>query len=351
MYPSDTKPMPRAAAPLSVPEAVNIHYVLSNSFQLLEHCLALYEWMGGEFHITPNNPEVHRYLANRGARSEISGANRLRRMYRNREEHKLVLPSGSHDFDMLRGSNTYFVEHGVSEKAYYLGRHRGKPIELRPDRRVSSTPPLQFSRFLRGTQDVTRDELYTHFNIDPRKKTVLYLPTQGTLSSIEWGVVGQIYQLRSDFNVVVKPHALQWELGHSRIDQLRRLFGPTIHRFHNVIPFVDIADLIIGDVSAATAAATLLPEKPIILIKHSRFTPDPTGYCMNPRSVTVLDEHDIRQERNLAGHARSLIDGDGKSDARREYFRHWFGEIDGFEGRRYAESILSRSPSEMRTSS
>tara|TARA_Y100001968_G_C19170746_1_gene625508 strand:+ start:1 stop:762 length:762 start_codon:yes stop_codon:yes gene_type:complete len=55
-----------------------------------------------------------------------------------------------------------------------------------------------------------RDSLIKKFKCDPQKKTIVWITTWNSLSSIN-NYVKEIYSLRSDYNVVVRPHPLMKE--------------------------------------------------------------------------------------------------------------------------------------------
>jgi len=355
MYPSDKLPLSRASHSVTVPAGVKIHYAISHGFQLLEHCLALHEWIGGDFLVNPRSKEIVKYLKEKGADVKVVELQKIKDNYKGKPEHRIVVPSGSDGYVALEGNNAYYTSHGISEKSYYLGtKGSGSAITLTKDyfleeERGSVAIPLQFSRFKRRTHDVTREELYKHFKIDRRKPVILYLPTHGTFCSFKWRVFRYLEELKKDFNVIVKPHALNWVFNAAKIQQIRHKFGPTILRWHNVMPFIEIADVVIGDIGAATTAVTYFPEKPLILLRDEKWKPDVTGFCMDKREVVVLNKMQVERDRLLIpAIEKELKTPLSKAEARQEYFHRWHGKISGWEARDYAKRIIEDSPGEFR---
>jgi len=314
-----------------IPKDIKIIYAVSNGFQLLEHCLALYEWLGGEFHISPDKTETLSWLEKYKYNVKVTHIDNLAKLG-NDPKNIFIIPSGSHGYNTLsKFKNVYYTTHGVSEKNFYL--------KQKEEKGSNQQFPLQFSRYLRGTYEYSKEYHEKFFGIDETKQTILYAPTQGTFSSISNSIIDVLREIKTDYNIIIKPHALCWELNKSEINYITKYFPINIE-LHNIMPFLEIMDVYVGDVSAATSAATYFYEKPIILIKDNAYK-NKSEVLMDERVVSLVTKNNYnRLSKVIKDSLKSPME---KKDERQKYFKTWYPTIDGTEGFRYAEFILQNS--------
>ncbi|MFT4241150.1 MAG: CDP-glycerol glycerophosphotransferase family protein [Acidovorax sp.] len=104
-----------------------------------------------------------------------------------------------------------------------------------------------------------------HFSgLDPSRKTILYAPTWGDLSSIE-EFSGAVFDLSEKYNVVLKMHHNTALLESGRVGKIS---NPKIKYFGanaDLMELLSIADLAISDYSGAIFDA-LFAQKPVVLL-------------------------------------------------------------------------------------
>ncbi len=157
--------------------------------------------------------------------------------------------------------------------------------------------------------NITDDELSTlkkKYNIDEKKKTILYAPTFYP-SSIE----KMSTTFPDDFkecNVIVKAHYLTFE--RSRYKKQVKLFNKwasydncTICSVdeYNLVPFLILADIMISDESAAVFEFTAL-NKPVILNKFLKLR---WSYILNPRKLLNRLDQGMDKYRLIGDNASS----------------------------------------------
>jgi len=99
--------------------------------------------------------------------------------------------------------------------------------------------------------------------LDPSKKTVLYLPTHGDLSSID-ALAGELRKNTSLYNILVKPH---YYTPLEEPDRIKKLQHNGIILFQDesdTLPFFKVADAVVSDNSSAIFDA-ILADKPVVV--------------------------------------------------------------------------------------
>lgn len=103
----------------------------------------------------------------------------------------------------------------------------------------------------------------TKDSLIPGKKAILYLPTHGSLSSLDV-MTETIISLKNTFNILVKPHHLTVYEEPQKINRLRKngitVFDDTV----DTLNLYNIADVVLGDNSSALFEALLL-KKPLVI--------------------------------------------------------------------------------------
>ena len=102
--------------------------------------------------------------------------------------------------------------------------------------------------------------------LNPRKNTVLYLPTHGNLSSLEW-FLPVAADIASKYNLIIKPHHFTVNLEPARkkiLESFSKAGAILIDDFSDTLPVIRIADAILLDNSGAIFEA-VLARKPVVL--------------------------------------------------------------------------------------
>jgi hypothetical protein len=100
--------------------------------------------------------------------------------------------------------------------------------------------------------------------LDPSKKTILYAPTWGGLSSFEH-YSDAVGALSNDYNIVLKIHHNTQRLAKNSLDPVRRKFGVIHSAEDDIVELLSIADVLITDCSGAIFDA-IYCNKPVILL-------------------------------------------------------------------------------------
>lgn len=107
---------------------------------------------------------------------------------------------------------------------------------------------------------------YLNINIDYNKKTILYCPTYGSLSSIDvW--LDEIYEIQNDYNIIIKlHHGTSYLVSENyRKEKIINSFSNVYNDSTNLLYLLKICDTVITDNSGVIFDA-LLAEKNIILL-------------------------------------------------------------------------------------
>lgn len=116
-----------------------------------------------------------------------------------------------------------------------------------------------------GSKEFHHDAKETHAkNLDPNKKTILYLPTWGDLSSVDQ-FLDAVYSLSSKYNVILKMHHNTELLESER--KKRVTDGAIVHYGANddLLVLLSVCDLVISDYSGAIFDA-IYCKKPVVLL-------------------------------------------------------------------------------------
>jgi len=197
----------------------------------------------------------------------------------------------------------------------------------------------RFDRYFTTTPD--KRELQKQYGCDPLKKTVVWLPTWKSLSSV--GLFDlEISSLTEQYNVVVKLHPLMLESEPERVTALRRhAFTRLITDSSDNLPLYQLADYMLFDYGGPPFGA-IYTDKNMILLN----VPD-----AEKDELTGTGSPDIRIRRDLvnvrAGEqaiARLLADESvwkAQRSARRAIRKVFFAPYFGFSSRRAASALLN----------
>ncbi len=99
--------------------------------------------------------------------------------------------------------------------------------------------------------------------LDPSKKTILYLPTHGDLSSID-ELVGELRKNAPYYNILVKPHYYTPLEEPDRIKKLQRAGILLFQDESDILPFFKVVDIVVSDNSSGIFDA-ILADKPVVV--------------------------------------------------------------------------------------
>jgi hypothetical protein len=179
------------------------------------------------------------------------------------------------------------------------------------------------------TETVDSDALRQRFGCDPNRKTVVWLPTWSSLSSME--LYGrQVSALTSHYNVVVKLHPLSLGSEPERVEAMRRLaFTRLITDASDNLALYQLADFMLFDYGGPPFAG-VYTDKKMLLLNIPGAESDP---------LTGADSPDITLRRHIAsvdaqdGAIEAMLNDPRVWDAqreqrralRREYFAPYYG--------------------------
>ena len=180
--------------------------------------------------------------------------------------------------------------------------------------------------------------------MDPRKKTLLYLPTHGALSSLE--KYREIFSaLRNKYNILVKFHPRTVWHDSGQVLFYKNNGFATYDDSADILPMLKIADIVISD-SGGAAFDALLAEKSLVILDVP-IAAEETGELQTQENSI---EQVIKRERKRIG---PVVDSPDKLEsaleiAEQEFFeerrREWRGKlfsfVDGKDGERAAREIL-----------
>ncbi|MEK7133601.1 MAG: CDP-glycerol glycerophosphotransferase family protein [Patescibacteria group bacterium] len=191
--------------------------------------------------------------------------------------------------------------------------------------------------------------------LDPKKKTVLYLPTHSDLSSID-ELAASLVKAGEKYNVIAKLH---YYTPREEPQRVEKLIHPSIILLKDdadLLPLLKIADIVISDNSSAIFDA-VLADKPIVVADfHSPEYLDTAhrerrmyrrgagGTLTYSGSIEQKIKRDgtvdaIASPHELLPTIERAITHDDKAAKRKELARRLFAHQDGHAGRRGAESI------------
>lgn len=107
-------------------------------------------------------------------------------------------------------------------------------------------------------------------NFDSSKKTLLYIPTHGNLSSLDI-ILPELKKITLEFNVIIRPHWLTEAVETERMENIRAIISQKeksmffADNFFDLVELLSVADIIISDNSGAIFDA-VLADKPVILV-------------------------------------------------------------------------------------
>lgn len=192
--------------------------------------------------------------------------------------------------------------------------------------------------------------------LDPRKKTILYLPTHSDLSSIDQ-LSGELKKITKDYNVIVKMHYYTSREEPERARSLKYPGITLLEDYVDVLPLLKIADVVVSDNSSAIFDA-VLADKPVVVsdfwdeefldTEHKtrkRYRRGTAGALTYSKSIEQVVKREgwvltIKRAEELEGKIKEALHETDYFPLKREDLRHeLFGFTDGHCAERAADAI------------
>ncbi len=185
--------------------------------------------------------------------------------------------------------------------------------------------------------------------LDPHRRTVLYAPTWGELSTAE-RYFDEVVALTRDYNVLFKAHHNTELLGGARA---MRKVADRMHAFgadDDLYELLAVSDVVLSDYSGAIFDA-LCAERPVILLHDPQ---PPFGAKLNADSIEHAARHEIgpvvSRPSQLGPTLRTLFDDPAAYRARNDALRRALFERTPGASRRAAAAITSFAEQRRRSS-
>lgn len=155
--------------------------------------------------------------------------------------------------------------------------------------------------------------------LDPRRKTVLYAPTWGALSSFET-FAEAIASLSEEFNVILKIHHITQRDRGGAMARLRKKFPRLAGADDDIVELLAVSDVMISDYSGAIFDAVYC-RKPLVLLETPGAQNDRESRS-DPHSLERSRRHELgqvaRTTADLASAVRHALASGPVNDALRE---------------------------------
>jgi CDP-glycerol glycerophosphotransferase (TagB/SpsB family) len=231
--------------------------------------------------------------------------------------------------DRYNAFDIYFV---TSRREVALARARGITTAC-----VGGFPKLDPA--FNGSISVETLSSYRHkLGIGAARQTIIFTTTwnESGSSAIErW--IDRLPELVNDYCVLVTVH--QWVSRHYK-DRLKRMPGISYIEDKDILPYLMVSDLMIGDSSSIIAEFCAL-DKPMITFRV------PPGRRWSEEIENMLNEITIRIDTfdELKPAIEEALDNpDALSSKRRDYTRMMFDDLDGKHAERIVERLRARFP-------
>ncbi len=339
--------------------SVSICYELKSRDCFLVHLLPLFHVFPAPFCGEAEDPMVKhvvRRLLDHGYARDLmflfSEKDEFRASYLSQERRILIT-----DQDMFHSYSPGLyvsVMHGVDEDKVFYGEQK----LLSPDKMPYPAMSLMFTRFNDMVNSRAKQEFERFYGLDSAKKTILYVGT-APVGDFEFldpecpvfeRVLDDLIELKKKYNIILRTHP--GILG-SRVDEkvLKNFRIASPVQFPSFVPLYEISDVVIGNISGATTAATSKPELPIVFLrptiswnkvhKISQAASANKGLVLGEETTILQNEFNVDL---VAAVEEALSKKDQKKiEARKMYFKYWFGCIDGHEDYRALISIFEKA--------
>ncbi len=325
----------------------NIYYILQNGICIADHILPLYDVLNGQLLLIANKYAdgiTEEYLIKQKYKYKKVTYSHVKKILKNK--NNIVICSNF--VSLCRNNNNMInIRHGISDKVYYLryiseseyDKYNTVP-SLKKNRKY---PMLSFVKYINNNLGYNSDSIKKKYKIDPNKKTILLLPTMkyGKFSILlndntKKTVFKQLNKLKNEYNIIWKYHPLNlpqkyyYDIIFKYPLNLPQKYYYN-ENYYNPLPFIEIADIIIGEVSSSTSMATYFHDKPIILLLdnfYKTINKQAEGIVLGNKECILQYKNNFNLIKavKMASHEDNI-----RVNNRKKYFDKWFGKIDGTE--------------------
>lgn len=200
----------------------------------------------------------------------------------------------------------------------------------------------RFDRFF--NQPLDRIASLTALKLDPSRKTVVWLPTWSTLSSIELFAVA-IARLQTHYNVIVKPHPITLTDEPARMRELER-FNCVIREHIDNVELFQLADFLLCDYGGS-AFGGIYTDRNVLLLDLPNAESDP---LMGEDSSDIwLRKYMPHLTAQQAGRLEEMLDDEALWTAQRSVraslSQYYFAPFYGYAGQVAALAIANAARS------
>lgn len=255
--------------------------------------------------------------------------------------NNLIVGCSNPTSDFIPHVRYFAVTHGIDADNLYINNET-----IDPDKnKMTEDKALLFTKFSESMYASTQ-EIKQYYQVQTNRKTILFLPTTGDFEltdmmaplEVRGKILNQLIKLKEKYNVIVRPHPMT-VITLMDFYQKNFIIAPQ-GRFPSFVPLYDVADVIIATPAGGGSVATSRFETPLIILRprmlwNSTISADEVSqrnhrFTLNETNVVMQKDNEIDLEKRIQ---EALYDPDTKKkqEGRKEYFRLWFGCIDGYE--------------------
>lgn len=241
------------------------------------------------------------------------------------------------------GIKTFVLPHGIDEDIIYMSKDGTFEFSKESEYNTETFVFSRFNKLKNGFQAGTEMRQF----LDGQRKTVVYVGTIGNWEFLDFKspvaqkTLEQLMNLKKKYNVILRLHP---QLDPQMTKKLKVHFTDIdFSSSPSLLPLYDLADVVIGAPGGAITSATFKAEIPLVLLRPTQwwsvlaptFTMDDVaeknkGFVLGPETAIHQNEHTLSLEKAVE---EALNDPNhiAKIEKRKEYFKNWFGCIDGYE--------------------
>ena len=191
-----------------------------------------------------------------------------------REYDIIVAQTAFYGIEKIKNAKLVFLQYGYAKEPYNFGRWRAVSSltlvygEYAKEKVEQYTPAVsvgnpRFDKLNKSNFYTECKNKYSKY-IDKNRKTILYTPTWGDLSSFNL-YIDSILSLKKKFNVLIKLHHNTEMLEANRLKRLKKQGIFYFGKDDDILELITISDIVISDYSGAIFDAFYC-KKPIILL-------------------------------------------------------------------------------------
>ncbi|MBN1622147.1 MAG: CDP-glycerol glycerophosphotransferase family protein [Endomicrobiales bacterium] len=298
--------------------------------------------------VVPKTKDITNYLQNRGIK------------YCHKSYPKIVIMSEFYPRRFpIKSIKKIYIPHGLVGKNYMFDYHRNKFFDLILQPGEYSVERLRKSglnncvkvgypvldRLFNGS--LNRNKILEEIGADVNKKTVLYAPTWGPISSLH-AIGGNIDKVAKSVNILIKLHpgfnddSIFEENKKHNINFRNMKNAILIEDFADAIPYLFASDVLISDYSSMIFKFACM-DKPVVMF-NTHNTNDPM-YDPESMEITMRDigESVNTFEELQQAVKRALEHPEINSEKRKMYSEKLFYKLDGKSAERFAFEIKNFS--------